>query len=146
MLRRLDRFAIAVVSLAVGLQAIVPGWQIMTDGSVYGFKLPESWLTGFWPFSDFFIAGLILAVVIGGGGLVTAAVAAFSDRDFAIAGFLMGLVIVGWIGGELVFINQTMVMTWVILGSGLLLIALSAPYALPALKDRLMQGGRRQTA
>src|SRR5579864_1151254 len=45
MLRKLDRIAIVVVSGLVGLQAIIPGWQIMTDGSVYGFKLPADWLT-----------------------------------------------------------------------------------------------------
>ena len=130
MLRKLDRIAIAVVSLVVGLQALIPGWTIMTDGSVYGFKLPTSWLTTYWPFSDFFVAGLLLLVVVGGGCLATAALVVASDKLYAIAGLVMGVVLVGWIAGELVFMNQTMVMTWIILGSGLALIALSAPYAL----------------
>lgn len=135
MLRRLDRFAIALLSAAVGLQAIIPGWQIMTDGSVYGFKLPTGWLSGAWPFSDFFFAGLILLVVIGGGCLVTAFVAALYDRAGFVAALLMGVVLVGWIGGELIFMTQTMVMTWIILGSGVVLIALSAPYAVPDLRS-----------
>jgi hypothetical protein len=50
---------------------------------------------------------------------------------------VMGLVLVGWIGGELVFLTQTMVMTWVILGSGCVLIALGAPYALPVVASGL---------
>jgi hypothetical protein len=142
MVRKLDRIAIAVVSLAVGIQAIVPGWQIMIDGSVYGFKLPGSWLTGWWPFSGFFVAGLMLLVVVGGGSLLTAAVAMFRPKAYPIVALLMGLVLVGWIAGELVFMNQTMVMTWAILGCGIVLIALSAPYALPDLRSHLVRGGR----
>lgn len=132
--RKVDRIAIVVVSLVVGLQAIVPGWQIMTDGSVYGFKLPASWLTGYWPFSGFFVAGLMLLVVVGGGSLITAAVAAFGLKTYPVVSLVMGFVLVGWIAGELVFMNQTMVMTWIILGAGIVLIGLSAPYALPELR------------
>jgi hypothetical protein len=133
MLRKLDRFAIVLVSAAVGLQAIIPGWQIMTDGSVYGFKLPTSWLSGAWPFPDFTVAGLILLVAVGGGSLVTACIAAFSEKAGFVGALLMGFVLVGWIGGELTFMTQTMIMTWIILGSGVLLVALAAPYGLPEL-------------
>ena len=133
MLRKLDRIAIVLVSAAVGLQAIIPGWQIMTDGSVYGFKLPTSWLSGAWPFADFTVAGLILLVVVGGGSLVTACIAAFREKAGSMAALLMGFVLIGWIGGELIFMTQTMVMTWIILGSGVLLLALAAPYAVPEL-------------
>ena len=132
MIRKIDRIAIAVVSAAVGLQALIPGWQIMTDGSVYGFKLPASWLSAAWPFEGYFVAGLILLVVIGGGCIATAFVAAFDRQAAQTAGLVMGVVLVGWIGGELVFMTQTMVMTWAILGSGILLILLSAPYVVPA--------------
>lgn len=145
-LRKLDRIAIVIVSAAVGLQAIVPGWQIMTDGSVYGFKLPAGWLSDAWPFSGFFVAGLILLVVIGGGCLVTACIALFNEGAGSIAGLLMGMVLVGWIGGELIFMTQTMLMTWIILGSGLVLIALSAPYALPRLRSVMARRTRRISA
>ena len=37
----IDRIAIVVTTALVGLNAIVPGWQIMTEGSVCGFKLPR---------------------------------------------------------------------------------------------------------
>lgn len=129
MLRKLDRIAIVAVSALVGLQAIIPGWQIMTDGSVYGFKLPADWLRPYWPFSDFFVAGLILLVVIGGGSLLTAAIAAFNRGLGPLVALVMGVILVGWIGGELIFMTQTMIMTWIILGAGVVLIGLSAPYA-----------------
>ena len=137
MARKLDRIAIVLVSAVVGLQALIPGWQIMTDGSVYGFKLPATWLSSYWPFEGFFVAGLILLVVVGVGCLATAVINLISARAGAMAGLLMGIVLVGWIAGELVFMTQTMVMTWLILGSGLALIALSAPYALSQLGTRL---------
>jgi hypothetical protein len=133
MIQKIDRIALTVVAGAVGLNAIVPGWQIMTDGSVYGFKLPTTWLTGYWPFNDYTVAGLLLLVVVGGGCLATAVVNAVSRRAGAVAGLVMGCVLVGWIAGELVFMNQTMVMTWVILASGVVLIALAAPSAGPVL-------------
>ena len=133
MIRKIDRIAIAVVSAAVGLQALIPGWQIMTSGSVYGFQLPESWLSSAWPFEGFFVAGLVLLVVFGGGCLVTTLIAAFDGHAAQMAGLVMGVVLVGWIAGELVFMTQTMIMTWVILGSGILLILLSVPYVVPAL-------------
>jgi hypothetical protein len=130
MLSKIDRTAIVVVSAFVGLMALVPGWQIMTDGSVYGFKLPKDWLSSYWPFEGYFVAGLFLLVVVGGGCLLTALVNVYSARAGSFVALGMGIVLVGWIAGELVFLTQTMIMTWVILASGVVLIALAAPYAL----------------
>lgn len=146
MLRKVDRIAIVIVSAVVGLQAIIPGWQIMTDGSVYGFKLPTEWLRSYWPFADFFVAGLLLLVVIGGGSLATAAINIFDRDKGAVVALLMGFVLVGWIGGELLFMTETMVMTWIILGSGVLLVGLSAPYAFPEVKDFLRHRRSAATA
>jgi len=136
MLRKADRIAIVLVSLAVGVQAIIPGWGLIADGSVYGYRLPVDWLTPAWPFADYFWAGFILLVVVGLGGLLTAAINVMSARVGAVAALLMGLVLIGWIGGELIFLSQTMVMTWIILASGVVLVALAAPYALPAIHVR----------
>ena len=131
MLQKIDRTARVVLLLAVGLQALIPGWQIMTDGSVYGFKLPADWLNVYWPFDGYFVAGLVLFLVIGVGCTVAAVVDATNRKASPVVALVMGLVVTGWIAGELVFLTQTMVMTWFILACGLLLIALAAPYALP---------------
>jgi hypothetical protein len=145
LIQRIDRIALTLIAGAVGLNAIIPGWQIMKDGSVYGFKLPTSWLTSYWPFSDFSVAGFLLLLVVGGGCIATAVVNMLSRRAGAVVSLIMGCVLVGWIAGELVFMSQTMVMTWIILGSGMLLIALSAPYAWPVTRG-LVGRGRHQTA
>jgi len=130
MLRRVDRIAIVVLSAAVGLQALIPGWQIMTEGSVYGFKLPVDWLSSYWPFGGFFVAGLMLLVVIGGGCIATAVLNIVNRRVGTLAALLMGVVLIGWIAGELIFLTQTNIMTWLILGAGVALVGLSLPYAL----------------
>jgi hypothetical protein len=146
MLRKMDRVGIVAISAAVGLQAIIPGWQIMTDGSVYGFKLPADWLSGYWPFGGFFVAGLLLLVVIGGGCIATAVVNIIDRRVGIVAALLMGLVLIGWIAGELVFLTQTNVMTWLILGAGVLLVGMSIPYFLIELKRLIPRGGQKQAA
>jgi hypothetical protein len=146
MLRKLDRIAIVIVSGAVGLQAVIPGWQIMTDGSVYGYKLPADWLSSYWPFGGFFVAGLILLVVIGGGCIATAVVNMVSARIGVVAGLLMGIVLIGWIGGELIFLTQTNIMTWLILASGAILVALSAPYAVLEMDALFGRRHQRQAA
>ena len=142
MLRRLDRIGIVAVSGMVGLQALIPGWQIMTEGSVYGFKLPSDWLSSYWPFDGFFVAGLTLLVVIGGGCIATALAVVLNESVGIVAAVVMGFVLIGWIGGELIFLTQTNIMTWLILASGVILVALSAPYALPQLSA--MRAHRRQ--
>lgn len=62
------------------------------------------------------------------------------------AGLIMGVVLIGWIGGELIFLTQTSIMTWLILASGVILVALSAPYALPDLGAFLGRGHKTQVA
>ena len=146
MLKTIDRIAIVIVSLIVGVQAIIPGWTIMADGSVYGSKLPSTMLSSAWPFSDFFLGGLLLLVVIGGGSLVTAAINVFNARLGALAALAMGLVLIGWIGGELIFLTGTMFMTWVILACGVVLVGLAAPYAMPELRAILGGRGHAQAA
>ena len=130
MIRRIDRIAIVLVLLFVGVQAIIPGWGLMADGSVYGFRMPADWLSAAWPFEGYFVAGLVLLTVVGVGSLIAAAVNIVSGHFGPIAALVMGLVLIGWIGGELVFLTQTMVMTWIILGCGIALVLLAAPYVI----------------
>ena len=41
---------------------------------VGGYRLPTDWLTSYAPFSDYLVPGLLLLVVIGVGGVLTAVV------------------------------------------------------------------------
>ncbi|TMC09121.1 MAG: hypothetical protein E6J41_11305 [Chloroflexi bacterium] len=143
MLRRIDRAVVVIVTAVVGLSAIIPGWTIATSGTVGGFRLPAEWLSGSAPFRDFVIPGLILLLVIGVGGVLTATLNVADNRLASVVALAYGLVLVGWIAGELVFMTQTMVLTWVILAAGVVVAVLAAPDALPALRDRLA-GPHRQ--
>ena len=144
MIHRLDRAILVILSALVGLSALIPGWTMATSGTVGGYRLPSDWLSSAAPFGDYLVPGLILLVVIGIGGLLTTVLNLLAPRLGPIAALLYGVVLVGWIAGELVFMTQTMVLTWVILGAGLLLVALAAPEAVPPLRARFGRGGRRQ--
>lgn len=136
----LSRIGIVLVAGLVGLNALLPGWQLMTSGSVYGYKLPTDWLSSYWPFGDYTVAGLALLVAIGGGCIAVAVASALSPRLAPVLSLAAGVMLVGWIGCELLFLTQTMVMTWIILGAGFVLIALAAPYWIPRLNR--IAGGR----
>jgi hypothetical protein len=140
MLHRIDRVAVVILAALVGLAAIVPGWTIMTSGTAGGYRLPMDLLRGYAPFSDYVVPGVILLVVIGLGGVLTAAVNVADARRGPFFALAYGLVLVGWIVGELVFMTQTMVLTWLILGVGVVLIALALPGVLRA--DARPHGGR----
>ena len=68
-------------------------------------RFPTEWLRGS-PFSDYVLPGLILAGVVG----ISAAIATLSAwlrlRIWAPASVAAGLVLTGWIVGELAFLNQ----------------------------------------
>lgn len=137
MVRRIDRAVVVVVTAMVGLSAIIPGWTIATSGTVGGYRLPTGWFSSYAPFNDYVVPGLILLVVIGIGGVLTAALSVADARVGSVVALAYGLVLVGWIIGELVFMTQTMVLTWVILAAGVVVAVLAAPDALPALRERL---------
>jgi hypothetical protein len=145
MIRRIDRAIVVSVTALVGLTATFAGWTMATSGTVGGYKLPNDWFTSYSPFSDYVIPGLILFAVIGIGGVLTAAVNVADARAGAVAALAYGIILVGWILGELLFLTQTMVLTWVMLAAGLVVAALAAPYALPA-HWGLPSGPRRQSS
>lgn len=143
MLHRIDRAAIVMLTALVGLTAIIPGWTMTTSGTVGGYRLPTDWFTSYAPFNDYLVPGLILLVVVGVGGVVTAVVNVLDDRLGPFAALAYGAILVGWILGELVFMTQTMVLTWVILATGAALIALAAPGVRSVLGERAgRQGGQ----
>jgi hypothetical protein len=146
MLRHIDRAVVVILTMLVGLSAIVPGWTMMTSGTVGGYTLPTDWLSSYSPFSDFTVPGLILLVVVGLGGVLTAVMSLLDDRLGPFAALAYGAILVGWILGELVFMTQIMVLTWVILATGVVLVALAAPGVLSALRERRSPTGGQPVA
>lgn len=68
-------------------------------------RFPLGWLKGT-PFSSYVIPGLILAVAVGGSATVAAAATLRSPRAGARASLLAGVVMLGWIVGEVLILNQ----------------------------------------
>ena len=95
------RFALFVVDLSAAVSAIVGGIAVAANLDSF----PRAWLDGS-PFSDYFVPGAILAVVVGGSAAIAAAGTARGPRLGVPASIVAGLVLMGWIVGELLVLNQ----------------------------------------
>jgi len=85
---------------------------------------PEVWLEGT-PFHSYFLPGLILCVIVGGGHLAAAFVVLLRSPRAKIAGLFAGLILIGWMLGELKLIGfQAPIQVWFV-GVGLLEVGLS---------------------
>jgi hypothetical protein len=96
-LRRRTRALLVAIEGFVGVGALFGGYQLMSDAE--GFGVEETWLEGT-PFSSYAIPGLVLFAVIGGGMLAAAALAALGSRYAALAAFLIGFTLVGFLTVE----------------------------------------------
>jgi len=103
-----------------GLGGVLGGIGVMK--SIMPF--PEVWLEGT-PFRSYFLPGLILCIVVGGSHLA-AAFALLSRRTMAkLASLIAGIILTGWMIGELKLIGfQAPIQVWFV-GVGLLEVGLS---------------------
>src|SRR5947209_7513413 len=93
------RATLVLIEAFIGVSAVSGGIAVFTG--VFDQWLPVSFLQGT-PFSNYFIPGLILTVVVGGGMLLAAATQ-FVQRAWAtLLSAGMGIVMIGWIIGEVV--------------------------------------------
>jgi hypothetical protein len=84
----------------IGLGAIVGSIGVMKDFMPF----PEVWLRGT-PFHSYFFPGLILCLVVGGSQLVAAFVLLWHDSVARMASLSAGLILTGWMIGELTLIG-----------------------------------------
>lgn len=92
-LRGRTRAATIAVAVFVGIGALYGGWGLLSNAERLGAR--DSWLNGS-PFPNFVVPGLVLGIVIGGGMLATAAMAARRSWLAGPAAFLMGLTLLAW--------------------------------------------------
>ena len=113
MKHKLVRIAIGVPSAFNALSAIAGGTVLLLGTYKDGIlveaggqgRFPLAWLQNT-PFSDYTIPAFILAIGVGGSSL-TAAVLVFTGRDEGVlASAAAGLVMTGWIVGEIVLLKQ----------------------------------------
>lgn len=88
--------ALAIMHLFVGIGAIPAGYSLFTtpDGSFLGMTAES--LEGS-PFTDFFIPGLFLFIVLGLVNLFAAMLVFKQHKHSGLAGLIMGLILVAWI-------------------------------------------------
>ncbi len=90
--------------------AVGGGIALMTG--LEGDRFPLELLQGT-PFSSYVIPGLILTVAVGGSATVAAALLLRNPGIGALASVLAGIVLMGWIMGEVLILNQTAARSWV---------------------------------
>jgi asparagine N-glycosylation enzyme membrane subunit Stt3 len=87
------RLVLVATELVVGFGAIYGGYGLLTDAE--GLGAEESWLEGS-PFADYTVPGVVLLVVIGGGLLTAAVLAALGHRLAPGAALVMGVALLTW--------------------------------------------------
>jgi hypothetical protein len=95
------RFALFVLDISAAVSAIIGGIAVAAGTD----RFPHEWLAGS-PFGDYVIPGAILAVAVGGTATVAAVATARAPRLGGPASVVAGAVLMGWILGELLVLNQ----------------------------------------
>jgi len=104
------RIALVVIDGFTAVTAIGGGIALMVG--LEGARFPREWLVGT-PFSSYVIPGLTLMVAVGGSATVAAALLLRNPAIGALASVLAGMVLMGWIMGEMLILNQTATRSWV---------------------------------
>jgi hypothetical protein len=121
------RVALAVVDGFVALTAIGGGLALVLGLEAERFT--PDWLEGT-PFRSYLVPGLLLSLAVGGSAMA-AAVAIIVGWHGGFLSALAGLVLVGWIVGEVAILNQPSPTRTegVYLATGLLILALAGAFA-----------------
>jgi hypothetical protein len=85
----------------VALSAVAGGLGLAGGTETF----PREWLEGS-PFNSYVVPGLILAFVVGGAAAVAAIVLIRLPTVGALLSMLAGLVLLGWIAGEVLLLHQ----------------------------------------
>ena len=115
------RVALAVIDGFAAVSAFGGGYAVMAGMTPPDVDLASGPLG--WLISDYFVAGAILAVVVGGTALAAAIGTVLSRTAGAGLSFGAGLVMIGWIVGEVVLIGPS---SWLQLAYGVVGIAMLA--------------------
>lgn len=119
------RIIIAILTGFIALTAIGGGIAMLTGADPF----PPAWLAGT-PFTDFTIPALLLAIGVGGSALLAAVLVLRPGRAGLLATQAAGLIMAGYIVGEVLLLKQTPPgPTWIELlyfGLGLTIFALGA--------------------
>ena len=109
MKRNKAHIALFAADAFVGLTAVGGGIALATG--LEGDRLPLEYLEGT-PFSGYVVPGLILAGVVGGSATAAAIITLRNKQIGGLTSVLAGAIMMGWILGELLLLNQPS-WTWI---------------------------------
>lgn len=110
----------AIVAVLTGIGAVPVGIMFITDPTGKALQLPAGWIEAT-PFGTYLVPGLHLLAI---NGVAMFVLAALIVRRHWVAPWLTAILGVGliiWILVEIVVMPETMFLTWIYLGLGLLL-------------------------
>jgi hypothetical protein len=138
------RIALVAVDGSAAVTAIGGGIALATG--LEGDRFPTEWLRGT-PFSSYLVPGLILATVVGGSAAAATVATLRRPTTGSRASMLAGLVMVGWIVGEILILTgdgEVVSPTEVLyLAAGLAMIGLGLAVGQTAPTDPLRRESRR---
>lgn len=104
----------------IGLGAVAGSVGVMKDVMPF----PEVWLQGT-PFHSYFFPGLLLCLVVGGSQLAAAFLLLWRPSVARAASLTAGLILIGWMAGELALIGFQAPIQLFFVAIGLLEVGLS---------------------
>lgn len=99
------RIISALLLAITGAGAVYGGILLITDPTGWKLGLNTSILQHS-PFTDFFVPGVILLVVLGFGSLLVAALAIIKTQRYATWIIFMGFIIAGWISVQILMLHD----------------------------------------
>ena len=109
MKRNLTRIAHFAADAFAGLTAVGGGIALATG--LEGDRFPPEYLEGT-PFGSYVVPGLILAGAVGGSATLAAIATLRGKETGGLVSVLAGAILMGWIVGELLILNQP-AWTWI---------------------------------
>jgi hypothetical protein len=99
---------LGVLEVFIALTAIGGGIALVVGAE--DSRFPEAWLEGT-PFKDYSIPGLILSLIVGGSSLVAGVMVFRKHSQRALASVFAGAMMAGFIIGELILLNDDVLIT-----------------------------------
>lgn len=119
--RQIERPSFVWIAVALeivtGIAAVPVGWSFIQDPTGRALGIPQGWIEAT-VFGSYLIPGLYLLAM---NGFAMIALALLTVRRHWIAPWLTGALGIGliiWIAVEIVLLPETMILTWVFLGTG----------------------------
>lgn len=97
--------AVIILLLFNSLGALFGGWSLIADPTGADLKLPANLLANS-PFKNYFIPGIMLLTLIGLFSLVSMIWTAFRWKNYTWLIMAQGILLTGWIGGQLIMIKD----------------------------------------